>query len=76
MSPKDFFENKKGEKIQYAQYYLDRWGMKITDLDQPLLVSIPRVSINEILLNKFIIIHLLSGEGYERCCTDSCLPRS
>lgn len=24
MSPKDFFENKKGEKIQYAQYYLDR----------------------------------------------------
>ena len=44
MSQKDFFETKKGEKIQYAQYYLDRWGMKINDLDQPLLVSIPRVS--------------------------------
>ena len=33
MSPKDYFMNKKGEKFQYAKYYLNRWGMKITDLD-------------------------------------------
>ena len=78
MSPKDFFETKKGEKIQYAQYYLDRWGMKITDLDQPLLVSIPRVSKQIVAKFYFIFIkiHLLSGKGYERCCTDSGLPRT
>ena len=76
MSPKDFFETKKGEKIQYAQYYLDRWGMKINDLDQPLLVSIPGVSKKNVAKFYFIFIkiHLLSGKVYERCCTDTGLP--
>ena len=56
MSPKDYFTNNKGEKFQYAKYYLDRWGMKITDLNQPLLVSIPRV--NTITGRKNIILFL------------------
>jgi len=42
MSPSDEFENKKGEKVKFSDYYLQRWGMKITDLNQPMIVSIPK----------------------------------
>ena len=43
MSPSTEFEKKDGTKISFANYYLNRWNMKITDLKQPLIISTPKV---------------------------------
>lgn len=40
--PSMAFEDKKGNKVQFMEYYLRRWGMKITDPKQPMIVSIPK----------------------------------
>jgi len=44
MNPTSEFEDTKGNKIRFCDYYLKRWGDngKITDLSQPLIVSIPK----------------------------------
>ena len=46
MNPASEFEDTKGNKIKFSDYYLKRWGNdgKITDLSQPLIVSIPKVN--------------------------------
>jgi aubergine-like protein len=40
--PSQEFEDSKGNKKSFLQYYLERWKMKITDAKQPMIVSIPK----------------------------------
>ncbi|KAM6235125.1 piwi-like protein 2 [Porphyrio hochstetteri] len=42
-TPKDSFTLASGEEITFADYYRKTYGVTIRDLDQPLLVSTPRV---------------------------------
>lgn len=41
--PTDTFDGKNEEKIAYMQYYETRYNKKITDLKQPLIISMPKV---------------------------------
>jgi len=40
-NPSDKFPRRDGSEITYIQYYQERFGIKITDLKQPLIVSMP-----------------------------------
>jgi len=42
MSPSSEFEDTKGNKVKFYEYYDRRWGIKIEDLKQPLIVSTPK----------------------------------
>ena len=41
--PTDEFEGKNEEKLSYMKYYETRYNRKISDLKQPLLISMPKV---------------------------------
>ena len=43
--PDDEFDYKNGEKLSYVKYYADKYNKSIRDPKQPLLVSMPRVSL-------------------------------
>ena len=38
-----FFKDDQAGKITYAQYYLDKYGLKVTQMNQPLVEVIGRV---------------------------------
>jgi len=40
--PSMTFEDQKGNNVKFTDYYLKRWGMKINDPNQPMIVSIPK----------------------------------
>jgi len=42
MSPMHEFEDAKGNKKTIVQYFRERWNMNISDVNQPMIVSIPR----------------------------------
>ena len=41
MNPRSSFE-KRGERVKFADYYEKQYSLKISDMDQPLLVSNPK----------------------------------
>ena len=43
--PTDEFEGRNEEKISYMKYYEMRYNRKISDLKQPLLISMPKVRV-------------------------------
>lgn len=42
MTPKSSFERKDGSKITYLEYYQNAWNIRITDPNQPMLISRPK----------------------------------
>ena len=40
MSPKSHFSNSKDERITFVQYYKEKYLEEITDLNQPLIMSL------------------------------------
>lgn len=42
VTPKDTFDLKNGSKISFVDYYYDHYKLKIRELGQPLLVSLPK----------------------------------
>jgi len=42
MSPSSEFEDSKGNKMTFYEYYDKRWGLKIKDIYQPLIVTTPK----------------------------------
>lgn len=42
LSPGHTFEKRDGTKISFAQYYQENYDIKIRDMDQPLLASLPK----------------------------------
>merc|ERR1712212_608292 len=43
MGPTDEFEGRNDEKMTYMKYYETRYNKKITDVKQPLLISMPKL---------------------------------
>ena len=41
--PSDKFSLKDGSETDYRSYYLEKYGLKIEDSEQPLLVSMPKI---------------------------------
>ena len=46
VTPKSTFDDKSGGKTSYLDYYKNRWGFKIEDPAQPMLIAISKVSIS------------------------------
>ena len=47
--PTDEFEGKNEERLSYLKYYETRYSRKISDLKQPLLISMPKVGFSTLM---------------------------
>ena len=50
-TPSDEFDGRNGEKMSYQKYYAEKYNKAIRDPKQPLIITIPKVSIISSKLN-------------------------